>query len=422
MHPSTTLRIAVAAALSAASLGSALGKPMRLNRPLAVPSAQLGPRPFFLVNDMPEGELKQQLNDCAGTMQHYRTSDFSLAHRGAPMQFPEHTRESYEAGVRMGAGIVECDVTFTRDKELVCRHSQNDLHATTNILATPLASRCTLPFQPAVFDGAGALVSPAKAECRTSDITLAEYKTLRGKMDGVNVRGRTPQEYMDGTPGWRTDLYAGPTSGTLMTHAESIALLQKLGVKMMPELKLPVVPMPFDGFSQQAFAQKLLDEYKAAGVPPSSVYPQSFRRDDVLYWVANEPAFGAQAVYLDNAATPADLPTAADLNAYKTQGINIWAPPLWALLALDANNRIVASQAAKDARAAGLSLITWSMERSGVLADGNNGAFYQTIAPAISREGDMLRVIDVLAQEVGVIGLFSDWPATVSFYANCKGK
>jgi glycerophosphoryl diester phosphodiesterase len=34
----------------------------------------------------------------------------------------------------------------------------------------------------------------------------------------------------------------------------------------------------------------------------------------------------------------------------------------------------------------------------------------------------VLRVIDVLAKDVGVIGIFSDWPATVSFYANCMGR
>jgi glycerophosphoryl diester phosphodiesterase len=81
----------------------------------------------------------------------------------------------------------------------------------------------------------------------------------------------------------------------------------------------------------------------------------------------------------------------------------------------------VPSQAAKDAKAAGLGLITWSLERSGILADGSNGSYYQTIDAAIAREGDVLRVIDVLAQDVGVMGVFSDWPATVSFYANCKG-
>jgi len=193
-------------------------------------------------------------------------------------------------------------------------------------------------------------------------------------------------------------------------------------VKMTPELKTPVVPMPFDGFTQQAYAQKLIDEYKAAGIAPSKVFPQSFLKDDVLYWVANEPAFGEQAVYLDDANVPADLPTAAELRTYKAQGINIWAPPTWALLALDAKKNIVPSQAAKDARAAGLDLITWSLERSGLLADGNNGSYYQTIDAAITREGDVLRVIDVLAQDVGVRGIFSDWPATVSFYANCKGR
>ena len=49
----------------------------------------------------------------------------------------------------MGAGIVECDVTFTRDKELVCRHAQGDLHVTTDILSSPLAGKCTAGFRPA---------------------------------------------------------------------------------------------------------------------------------------------------------------------------------------------------------------------------------------------------------------------------------
>lgn len=423
MRPSRTLMATLLAAAAALPALASAGSPLAASYPTVYPvsSAQLGPRPFFLVNDMPDGTLKTELNQCAKKKQVYRTSAFSIAHRGAPLQFPEHTLEAYLAGARMGAGIMECDVAFTKDKELVCRHAQNDLHTTTNILATPLAAKCTTPFQPATFDTAGNLVSSAKAECRTSDITLAEFKTLRGKMDAFNPRGKTVAEYMAGTPTFRTDLYAGPTSGTLVTHAESIQLFKRLGVQMTPELKTPVVPMPFDGFTQQAYAQKMIDEYKAAGVAPSRVWPQSFLKDDILYWIANEPAFGQQAVYLDDAGVVADLPNAAELQGYKAQGINVWAPPSWALLALDGSNNIVPSQAAKDAKAAGLKLITWSLERSGILADGNNGSYYQTIDPAISREGDVLRVIDVLARDVGVIGIFSDWPATVSFYANCKG-
>ncbi len=381
--------------------------------------AQVGPRPFFLVDDMADGPLKQKLQQCAAKGS-FRPSSFSIGHRGAAMQFPEHTRESYLAAARMGAGVIECDVTFTKDKELVCRHAQNDLHTTTNILLTPLAAKCTQPFVPAVLNAEGKVTTPAKAECRTSDITLAEFKTLRGKMDASNPAARTPEEYVRGTANWRTDLYAGPTSGTLMTHAESIALFKQLGVKMTPELKSPSVTMPFDGMSQQALAQKMVDEYKRAGVKPNRVFAQSFDINDVLYWIQNEPAFGQQAVYLDDADTVKDLPDLATLKGYRAQGIRIWAPPTFALLTAE-GGRIVPSQAAKDAKAAGLKLITWTLERSGVLADGDNGWYYQGYDAAVKREGDMLQALHVLAQEVGVLGVFSDWPATTTFYASCMG-
>jgi glycerophosphoryl diester phosphodiesterase len=405
-----SIRVALVAVLVAAPATSQTGHDA---------SIQLGPRPFFLVNDMRDGPLKERLRACANGP--FRRTDFSIGHRGAALQFPEHTRESYEAAARMGAGVIECDVTFTKDLELVCRHAQNDLHTTTNILVTPLASRCTTPFTPATFDTDGRMMAPAKAECRTSDLTLAEFRTLRGKMDAFNPAARTPAEYQGGTEPFRTDLYAGPTSGHLMTHRESIELFKSLGVKMTPELKAPVVPMPFNGLTQEAFAQKLVDDYKAAGVSSDRVFPQSFSQADVLYWVKAEPEFGRQAVFLDDAQTPADLPDAAALKALKQAGVNIWAPPTFALLALDADNRIVASDAARHAQAAGLDLIAWTLERSGVLADGRNGFYYQTIDRAISTDGDLMTVIDVLARDANVRGVFSDWPAAVTYYASCVG-
>jgi hypothetical protein len=39
---------------------------------------------------------------------------------------------------------------------------------------------------------------------------------------------------------------------------------------------------------------------------------------------------------------------------------------------------------------------------------------------AIKKPGDMMAALDVLARDVGVIGVFSDWPATVTYYANCR--
>lgn len=383
----------------------------------SAPAIQLGTRPYFLVEGLPEGELKNQLAQCKeGPF--YRT-DFSIGHRGAPMQYPEHTKESYEAAARMGAGILECDVTFTKDKELVCRHSQCDLHTTTNILGIPeLAQKCSVPFVAANPESGVA----AQAKCCTSDITLAEFRQLKGKMDAANPMATTVEEYMKGTADWRTDLYT--SRGTLMTHAESIELFKKLGAKMTPELKSPSVEMPFDGFSQQDYAQKMLDEYKAANVPADRVYVQSFNINDVLYWIQNEPEFGKQSVYLDGRYSDQNFkfddpatwsPTMEELVA---QNVKIIAPPLWMLVTTDANNKIVPSIYAQKAKEAGLDIITWTLERSGHL-DNGGGWYYQSIASATNDDSDQLVLLDVLAKDVGVIGIFTDWPATVSYYASC---
>jgi glycerophosphoryl diester phosphodiesterase len=383
-------------------------------------SVQLGPRPYYLVNDMEDSELKTKLQSCSERP--FKKTDFSIGHRGAALQFPEHTRESYTAAARMGAGIVECDVTFTQDKELVCRHSQCDLHTTTNILATPLAAKCSQPFQPAVYDANGNLVTPAAAQCCTSDITLAEFKTLQGKMDAANPGATTVAEYMDATANFRTDLYSG--NGSLLSHAESIELFKSLGVKMTPELKSPSVAMPFDGFSQTDYAQKMLDEYKSAGVKPGHVWAQSFDYNDILYWINNEPAFGKQAVYLDGryddpAFDHTDPGTwSPSMTQIAADGVNIIAPPMWMLVALDSANNIVPSIYANEAKAAGLDIITWTLERSGLLQNTNDW-YYQTVVGAVKDDGDTMVMLDVLAQDVGILGIFSDWPATVTYYANC---
>ncbi|MEW8211041.1 MAG: glycerophosphodiester phosphodiesterase family protein [Candidatus Thiodiazotropha taylori] len=382
-------------------------------------STQLGPRPFYLVDDMDEGELKQELQACSKKKK-FKKSDFSIGHRGAAMQFPEHTVESYVAAARMGAGILECDVTFTKDRQLVCRHSQCDLHTTTNILATPLAAKCSQPFVPAEIDPTtGKVITPASARCCTSDITLQEFKTLKGKMDAADRTATSVEAYLDATPGWRTDLYTG--NATLMTHAESIELFKQLGAKMTPELKSPSVDMPFEGdYTQQDYAQQMIDEYKAAGVKPKHVFAQSFNLDDVLYWINHEPRFGRQAVYLDGSNNPDEAKQTIDRMSYLAeQGVNTLAPAMWALVTTE-NGEIVPSEYAIAARAHGIDLITWTLERSGLLASGG-GWYYQSISDVTDNDGDMLVVLDVLAQDVGIKGIFSDWPATVTFYANCKG-
>jgi len=379
-------------------------------------SANLGPRPLFLVNNMDESPLKTKLLSCSEGPFH--RSDFSIGHRGAAMQFPEHTKESYLAAIQMGAGVVECDVTFTKDKELVCRHSQSDLHTTTDVSAHPeLAKKCSTPFTPAN----PATGEDAQVECRTSDFTLAEFRTLKGKMDGANPKATTVEEYMNGTPGWRTDLYS--QSGTLMTHAESAELFKAHGVKVTPELKSASVEMPFNGFSQEMYAQKLVDELKEAGFKPSETYLQSFNLDDVKYWVNKTPKFGKQAVYLDDRVyDQADfVASVKNMEELRDAGVNIIAPPLFALVDLNDKNEMVASNYAKLAKEADLDIIAWTLERSGPLDQGG-GWYYQTVKQGINNDGDMMKMLDVLAQDVGVLGVFSDWPATVTYYDNCMNS
>lgn len=375
-----------------------------------------GTRPFYLIDKMDDGALKDKLLSCVG--QAPSQTVFSIGHRGAPLMFPEHTVQSNLAAARMGAGVLECDVTFTADKELVCRHAQNDLHTTTNMVASDLAGKCTKPFAAASGD------APASAECRTSDITLAEYKTLTPKMDASDKTATTAEDFLGGTADFRTELYVDDAD--LMTHKESIELFKRLGAKFTPELKSPSVEMPFDGFSQEDYAQKLIDEYKEAGVPPEDVFAQSFNLDDVLYWIENEPEFGKQAVFLvepaDDSWDGNDPSTWTHQPAELAEmGVKYLAPAIFMMLTLDDNGEIVPSEYAKAAKEAGLKLIAWSLERSGPLKTGG-GWYYQSIADTIDNDADYLTVVDALAQQVGVEGIFSDWPATVTYYANCFGK
>jgi glycerophosphoryl diester phosphodiesterase len=381
-------------------------------------SVQLGPRPFYLVEGMDAGKLKDRLMECKDGP-FYRT-DFSIGHRGAALQFPEHSDVAYMAGARMGAGIVECDVTFTKDGELVCRHSECDLATTTNIVATPLNEKCTTPWTGPV----GANPAP---QCCASDLTVEELKTLEAKMDASNPAATTPEGFLGGTASWRTDLYTGRAH--VVTLRESIAINQQNGVKHTPELKGATYQDRIDEIfgGQEQYAQKFIDELRDAGVKPKDAWVQSFNLNDILYWIENEPAFGKQAVYLDSVdptATPA-IPRISfnELKNLKKNGVRIFAPPMWALLAVD-DDEVVPSEYAKDIKKAGLDIITWTFERSDLRNGAATAGWYYQFDPdgkAIKKDSDMYKALDVLARQVKILGIFSDWPATVTYYANCEG-
>ena len=355
-------------------------------------------RALTLSADLPAGPLKEQLQSCADGP--FLPTKFSIAHRGAPLGYAEHSREGYIAAADMGAGIIECDVTFTKDLELVCRHSQCDLASTTNILQTELASTCRQPFIPAQNG------QPANAECCTSDITLAEFKTLCARPNVKNTLATSITEYLAPL---KSPVIAQPSQcGTVMSHRDSIELIRDLGAAFTPELKQPQVTMPFNGFSQQNYADKMLAEYQRASVPVKQVYPQSFNIKDVRYWIEKHPEFAQQTIWLVPRQRQIMPPSLKELQSLKNEGLRIIAPPIPMLLRQNSRGEVEPTAFAKAAKASGLEIITWTFESANATA-----AVYG------DQPGLMLEALDVLAQDIGVSGVFSDWPGTVTYYANC---
>jgi len=172
----------------------------------------------------------------------------------------------------------------------------------------------------------------------------------------------------------------------------------------------------------------MIDAYKEAGVDPRDVYAQSFNKNDVLYWIKHEPRFGRQAVYLDDIDPTVNPPlpriSLDELRELKRAGVRIIAPPIFALLDVDANNRVVPSQYAQDIKNTGFDIITWSFERADLRKGAGPAGFYYLFDPnsrALKQDSDMYKALDTLAQQVKIRGIFSDWPATVTYYANCMG-
>jgi glycerophosphoryl diester phosphodiesterase len=402
--------------------------PLRLLFALLLPSTpspptiQLGTRPFELLANMSDSPLKDHLTRCAAANLTYRSTPFSIGHRGgATLALPEHSIESNLVGARMGASILECDVVATADGYLVCRHSQCDLHTTTDIVAVPMLNKkCTVPFRPAGFDKDTGEWREATAKCCTSDVDLAEFKSLCARIDGYNASATTPrdflrtgEEYTQGTLGWRAQPYA--KCGTPMSLAEHIVLVRDLCLGHSPELKLDNVKMPLPGrWSRKRHAQRLVDMYRAARVPPEKVWLQSFALQDVQFWLEAEPRYAAQAMLLLN-----ETSDALDPGALVSLGVRNVAPSLSMLLSLDGDGKIVPSVWARELRAAGLNIVTWTVEKAERQVRAQGERFYDEIASALHKEGDVYEVLDVLARGVGVKGVFSDWAATVTFFSNC---
>jgi glycerophosphoryl diester phosphodiesterase len=195
-----------------------------------------------------------------------------------------------------------------------------------------------------------------------------------------------------------------------------------------PELKTPPaeVPMPFKGYTQQQYALDMLAAFRNKGIDPSRVWAQSFLYDDILFWLKNAHDFGKQAIFLQEYDTPADLAAGLqNLTQVKAAGVNIIGPSISMLISIGGtdNKTIVPSAYANAIKAAGLDIIAWTYERSGPLATvkSRDEYYFSSVADVVSYDGQYFEVLDVLANQIGIKAMFSDWSATVTYFASCFG-
>ena len=156
----------------------------------------------------------------------------------------------------------------------------------------------------------------------------------------------------------------------------------------------------------------------STGIDPSEVWPQSFYVDDVIYWVKNTD-FGDQAVALHE-VNETETEYRALHKMLQENGVKVVAPPLFMMVEYDETSELgmAASPYGASAKENGLSIIAWSLERDSPALD---GWYWSTLLDLNRTVGDNLALLHVLSEEVGVMAVFSDWPATTTFYANCMG-
>ncbi|MET0389709.1 MAG: glycerophosphodiester phosphodiesterase [Polyangiales bacterium] len=137
-----------------------------------------------------------------------------FGHRGASGALPEHTARAFELAIDLGADFIEPDLVSTKDGHLVVRH-ENNIKDTTDVAQHPeFADRQVTKLVEGVEE----------TGWFTEDFTLAELKTLRAVERLAELRpGNTASD----------GLHA------LLTLDEVIAIAQRRGVGIFPELKKP---------------------------------------------------------------------------------------------------------------------------------------------------------------------------------------
>lgn len=220
----------------------------------------------------------------------------NIAHRGSSGMYPEHTMEGYRHAIAQGADIIECDVSLTRDRHLVCLH-ESWLNHTTDVSQHPEFRHRLRTYD---IPGVGNVTNWFSV-----DFTLAELRTL-GKVQQHQYRDQT----MNGQ-------FHIPTLGQYL----NLALEAQVGI--YPELKNPkwINSLEHLNLVDQSFETLLLDELRAVGMTErtDACLIQSFDLETIVN-VANQTSL--RCIYLTESTLDDEALRA--LAASSIYGVGIW--------------------------------------------------------------------------------------------------
>jgi glycerophosphoryl diester phosphodiesterase len=284
-----------------------------------------------------------------------------------------------------------------------------------------LARKCSVPFRPPTA------TCNATVRCCTIDFTLEKIQTgMCGKMrpSSENIHVKTAEDYASRMPGVRIDLYSHNCPRVQShLHADFVRRVYATGGGFVPEAEMLNWEFASEEGGRRAFVDRIMADYD--GIDPSRMHFQGFDWEDV-YRVVNGTVFGANAFALDEdygrTASYGEDQLCMHLQPLMDNGVGTVVPTMFVLLDVDGcTGNIMPSAYATDARDMGLDIMAWVFERSEVPLSRGGGFYYSKLAGAVCTESDMIKVLDVLYKDVGIKGIFTDWPSVVTFYANCKG-
>jgi glycerophosphoryl diester phosphodiesterase len=302
-----------------------------------------------------------------------------VGHRGAPAYRPEHTRDSFDLAIDLGADMIEPDLVVSRDGALVVRH-ESALSLSTDVASRPEFAGRRRP---------GRVKGQSVLDWFVEDFDLAELRTLRAleRMPGL----RPLNTSYDGTSG-------------ILTLAEVVGLARERSTDDRPVRVLAEIKKSDD---VGRVAGLVADELARLGSAHAdgTVVLQSFQPALLRAIRALVGEAGPQMVQLVTDSPVGDpLLTPAGMREVSTyaQGIG---PSRNRLLPLDEGSRVVgAAGLVAGAHDAELAVYCWTLRPE--------NAF---LPPELRRGGNPAGQGDAVGQarlllDLGVDGLIADSP------------